>query len=509
LPPETLTQTPGGGADPAEPERLDVLIIGAGLSGIGSAHYLQERCPGKTYAILEAREAIGGTWDLFRYPGIRSDSDMHTLGYRFRPWTAAKSIADGESILDYVRATARDAGIDTKVRFGHRVIKSSWSSEEGRWTVTAERADGTEVTISAAFIMNCSGYYRYDEGFTPEFPGIEDFAGSVIHPQHWPEEPEYEGKRVVVIGSGATAVTLVPAMAEDAAHVTMLQRSPSYIVSVPGEDPIAELLRKVLPARALYPIVRWKNVLIQSLTYRLARSRPRLVKKLVRKGVMNALPEGYDVDTHFKPKYDPWDQRLCMVPDGDLFKSLHSGKAEIVTDRIERFTPTGITLESGKELEADVVVTATGLNLLFLGGMRIEIDGEELDQSRAIAYKGMMLSDVPNLAFTIGYTNASWTLKADLVAEYACRLLNHMDANGYDICVPHLDDPSVAPEPILDFTSGYVQRSVADLPKQGSKEPWKLRQNYAVDLRKLRYGSLEDGAMQFKRRVPAPERVVA
>jgi monooxygenase len=509
LPPETLTQPPGGGADPAEPERLDVLIIGAGLSGIGSAHYLQERCPGKTYAILEAREAIGGTWDLFRYPGIRSDSDMHTLGYRFRPWTAAKSIADGESILDYVRATARDAGIDRKVRFGHRVIKASWSSEEARWTVTAERGDGTEVTISCAFIMNCSGYYRYDEGFTPEFPGIEDFAGSVIHPQHWPEEPEYEGKRVVVIGSGATAVTLVPAMAEDAAHVTMLQRSPTYVVSVPGEDPVAELLRKVLPARAVYPIVRWKNVLLQSVTYRLARSRPRLVKKLVRKGVMNALPAGYDVDTHFKPKYDPWDQRLCMVPDGDLFKSLRSGKAEIVTDRIERFTPTGIKLESGKELEADVVVTATGLNLLFLGGMRIEVDGEELDQSRAIAYKGMMLSDVPNLAFTIGYTNASWTLKADLVAEYACRLLNHMDANGYDISVPHLNDPTVSPEPILDFTSGYVQRSVADLPKQGSKEPWKLRQNYAVDLRKLRYGSLEDGAMQFKRKVLAPERVVA
>ncbi|MCW2978913.1 MAG: NAD(P)/FAD-dependent oxidoreductase [Solirubrobacterales bacterium] len=507
MPPETLTQTPGGGADPAEPERLDVLVIGAGLSGIGSAHYLQERCPGKTYAILEAREAIGGTWDLFRYPGIRSDSDMHTLGYRFRPWTAAKSIADGESILDYVRATAREAGIDTKVRFGHRVIKSSWSSEEARWTVTAERGDGTEVTISAAFIMNCSGYYRYDEGFTPEFPGLEDFAGSVIHPQHWPEEPEYEGKRVVVIGSGATAVTLVPAMAEDAAHVTMLQRSPSYIVSVPGEDPIAELLRKVLPARALYPIVRWKNVLIQSLTYRLARSRPRLVKKLVRKGVMNALPEGYDVDTHFKPKYDPWDQRLCMVPDGDLFKSLHSGKAEIVTDRIERFTPTGIKLESGKELEADVVVTATGLNLLFLGGMKIEVDGEEPDQSQMLTYRGMMLGDVPNLGFTIGYTNASWTLKADLVAEYLCRLLNHMDANGYDICVPHLTDPSVTPEPILDFSSGYVVRSVADLPKQGSKEPWKLRQNYAVDLRKLRYAPLEDGAMQFRRKVAAPQRL--
>ncbi len=507
--PETLSKSPGPGAEPAEPERLDVLIVGAGISGIGAAHHLQERCPGRSFAILEAREAIGGTWDLFRYPGIRSDSDMHTLGYRFRPWTAAKSIADGESILEYVRETAREGGIDRKVRFGHRVLSASWSSEEARWTVTAERNDGAQVTISCAFLMNCTGYYDYDEGFTPEFPGIENFEGRVIHPQHWPEEPEYEGRRVVVIGSGATAVTLVPAMAKDAAHVTMLQRSPSYILSVPGEDPIAEALRKVLPARALYPVVRWKNVLLQSLTYRLARTRPGFVKKLLRKGVINALPAGYDVDTHFKPKYDPWDQRLCMVPDGDLFKVLSDGSAEIVTDRIEGFTPGGIKLESGRELEADVVVTATGLNLLFLGGMKIEVDGEEPDQSQLLAYKGMMLSDIPNLIFTIGYTNASWTLKADLVAEYLCRLLNHMDAGGYDICVPHLSDPSVTPEPILDFNSGYVLRAVADLPKQGSKEPWKLRQNYAVDLRALRYGSLEDDAMQFKRRVRAPPRVPA
>jgi monooxygenase len=508
LPPETLTQQPGTGPG-TEPERVDVLIVGAGLSGIGTAHHLMERCPGKTFAILEARGAIGGTWDLFRYPGIRSDSDMHTLGYRFRPWTAAKSIADGESILDYVRATARESGIDQKVRFGHRVATASWSSEEARWTVTAERDDGSEAVFSCAFLMNCSGYYRYDEGFTPEFPGIEDFGGSVIHPQHWPEEPEYEGKRVVVIGSGATAVTLVPAMAKDAEHVTMLQRSPTYVVSVPGEDPVADFLRKFLPARAVYPIVRWKNVGIQSLTYRLARTRPKLVRKLVRKGVMNALPAGYDVDTHFNPKYNPWDQRLCMVPDGDLFKVLRDGSADIVTDRIERFTPTGIKLESGRELEADVVVTATGLNLLFLGGMRIDIDGEELDQARSIAYRGMMLGDVPNLAFTIGYTNASWTLKADLVAEYLCRLLNHMDANGYEVAVPHLSDPSVKEEPILDFNSGYVLRSVAELPKQGSKEPWKLRQNYAIDLRKLRYDSLEDGAMRFERRVRKPARVPA
>jgi monooxygenase len=488
-------------------ENVDVLIIGAGISGIGAAYHLQERCPGKSYAILEARGAIGGTWDLFRYPGIRSDSDMHTLGYRFRPWTEAKSIADGESILDYVRATASEGGIDKQVRFGHRVVSASWSSEEARWTVTAQRDDGTEVTLSCGFLMNCSGYYRYDQGYTPEFPGIEDFQGKVIHPQHWPEEPDYEGKRVVVIGSGATAVTLVPAMAKDAAHVTMLQRSPSYILSVPGEDPIAELLRKVLPPRAAYPIVRWKNVALQSLTYRLARNRPGFVKKVLRNGVMKALPAGYDVDTHFNPKYNPWDQRLCMVPDGDLFKSISDGSAEIVTDRIESFTAGGIRLESGKELEADVVVSATGLNLLFLGGMKIEVDGEEGDLSKLLAYRGMMLGDVPNLAFTIGYTNASWTLKADLVSEYLCRLLNHMDANGYDICVPHLSDSSVTPEPILDFTSGYVLRAVADLPKQGSKEPWKLRQNYAVDLRKLRYAPLEDGAMRFKRKVVAPQSV--
>jgi monooxygenase len=509
LPSETLTQTPGEGADPAEPERVDVLIIGAGISGIGAAYHLQERCPGKTYTILEARGAIGGTWDLFRYPGIRSDSDMHTLGYRFRPWTAAKSIADGESILEYVRETAREAGIDRKVRFGHRAARASWSSEEARWTVTAERDDGATVTISCAFLMTCTGYYRYDEGYTPEFAGLEDFEGRVIHPQHWPEEPEYEGKRVVVIGSGATAVTLVPAMAEDAAHVTMLQRSPTYIVSVPGEDPIAEALRKVLPVRAVYPIVRWKNVLLQSLSYRLSRNRPGLMKKLIRKGVINALPAGYDVDTHFSPRYNPWDQRLCLVPDSDLFEALSDGSADIVTDRIERFTANGIKLESGRELEADVVVTATGLNLLFFGGMKVEIDGVEPEQAHLLTYKGMMLGDVPNLAFTIGYTNASWTLKADLVAEYMCRLLNHMDANGYDVCMPHLSDPSVSEEPILDFNSGYVVRAVADLPKQGSKEPWKLRQNYAVDLRALRYGSLEDGAMQFSRRVRAPERVVA
>ena len=482
-------------------EQVDVLIVGAGLSGIGAAHHLHERCPGKRYAILEARGAIGGTWDLFRYPGIRSDSDMHTLGYRFRPWRAAKSIADGASILEYVRETAREADIDRHIRFHHRVVAAEWSSGEQRWTVEAERSDtGETVRLSCGFLFNCGGYYRYDQGYTPEFPGIEGFGGAVIHPQHWPADAEYAGKRVVVIGSGATAVTLVPALAEAASHVTMLQRSPTYIVSMPGEDPLAKLLRRWLPDRVAYPAVRWKNVLFQLVTYRLARRFPGLIKKMVRRGVVDALPAGYDVDTHFKPSYDPWDQRMCLVPDGDLFESLADGSAEIVTDRVEAFTENGIRLQSGRELEAEVVVTATGLELLFLGGMRLSVDGEEVDVTRALTYKGMMLSDVPNFAFTIGYTNASWTLKADLVAEYVCRLLAHMDARGIGECVPSISDPTVTEEPLLDFTSGYVLRSLEVLPKQGSKEPWKLRQNYPVDLRNLRRGPLEDGAMRF---VPA------
>jgi monooxygenase len=495
---------PDQGSERVSAEHLDVLIVGAGLSGIGAAHHLQRDCPGKSYAILEAREDLGGTWDLFRYPGIRSDSDMHTLGYRFRPWTDAKAIADGPAILRYVRDTARDGGIDSKIRFDHRVVSASWSSEEARWTVAVERGDtGETATFTCGFLFICSGYYRYDQGYTPEFAGIERFGGEVIHPQHWPEDLDYAGKRVVVIGSGATAVTLVPAMAADAAKVTMLQRSPTYVVSMPGEDRIANALRRFLPDRVAYPIVRWKNVTLQGFSYRLSRKRPGLMKKLLRRGLLRVLPPGFDVDTHFSPRYNPWDQRLCLVPDADLFRAISNGSAEIVTDRIASFTGNGIALETGGELEADVVVTATGLNVLFLGGIEIEIDGERPDLARTMTYKGMMLSDFPNFAFTLGYTNASWTLKADLVAEYVGRLLNHMEAGGLDVCVPRISDPTVTEQPLLDFNSGYVLRALEGLPKQGSKEPWKLRQNYPLDLRSMRYGSLEDGAMEFSRRLPA------
>jgi cation diffusion facilitator CzcD-associated flavoprotein CzcO len=480
-----------------------VLIVGAGLSGVGAAHHLQKAFPGRSYAIFEAREELGGTWDLFRYPGIRSDSDMHTLGYRFRPWTNSKTIADGSSILEYVRQTARDGGIEGKIRFQHRAVRAKWSSEEARWSVEAERSDtGETVTVTCSYLWVCSGYYRYDEGFTPEFEGTESFGGRIVHPQHWPGDLDYAGKRVVVIGSGATAVTLVPAMAKDAAHVTMLQRSPTYIASLPAEDPLAGALRRVLPNKAVYAIVRWKNVLLQTAFYQLSRRRPQAVKKMVRRGVERSLPAGYDIDKHFKPRYNPWDQRMCLVPNGDLFKAIRDGSASVVTDTIDTFTENGVKLDSGEELTADVIITATGLNLLFLGGMELVVDGRPVDVPKTMTYKGMMLSGVPNCAFTVGYTNASWTLKADLTSEYVCRLLAHMDAHGYTKSVPEITDPSVTETPLLDFTSGYVLRSLDEFPKQGSKEPWKLRQNYIFDLRSIRRGPIDDGAMQFAQAAP-------
>jgi cation diffusion facilitator CzcD-associated flavoprotein CzcO len=485
-------------------EHVDVLIVGAGLSGIGAAHHLQANLPGKSYANLEARDAIGGTWDLFRYPGIRSDSDMFTLGYSFRPWTDAKSIADGPAILDYINDTARDGGIDRHIRFNHRVTGVAWSTADARWTVTAQRTDtGDTVTLTAGFVFACTGYYRYDEGFTPDFPGIEDFAGTVIHPQHWPEDLDYAGKRVVVIGSGATAVTLVPAMAASGAgHVTMLQRSPTYILALPGQDPIANAIRRVLPAKAAYGVVRWMNVIRQGVFYQLSRRRPNLIKKLIAKTVQRQLPPGVPLDPHFTPTYDPWDQRVCLVPDGDLFGALRDGTASIATDRIKGFTPSGIELESGATLEADVVVTATGLNLLALGGMDLVVDERPVALNTTVGYKGMMVSGVPNLAVALGYTNASWTLKCDLTCEYVCRLLAHMDANDYAKVVPRRPSPSEPTLPFIDLKSGYVERAIDQFPRQGTKAPWRLYQNYARDIMLLKRGSLEDDGIEFSR--PAP-----
>jgi cation diffusion facilitator CzcD-associated flavoprotein CzcO len=482
---------------------VDVLIVGAGLSGIGAAHHLQNAFPGRTYTILEARDTIGGTWDLFRYPGVRSDSDMHTLGYRFKPWTRPEAIADGPSILSYVRETAAEAGIDRHIRFGHRVVRASWSTEDARWTVEA-RHDGEPVTITARFLYVCSGYYDYSGGHTPDFPGVARFRGVVVHPQHWPPDLDYAGKNVVVIGSGATAVTLVPAMAEEAAHVTMLQRSPTYILPLPSEDRLANRVKRVLGVRRGYFLARWKNVLMGTFIYQLSRRRPQVVRNLIRKLTIEQLPPGYDVDTHFTPRYQPWDQRLCLIPDGDLFASIRSGRASVVTDRIAEFTESGLRLDSGDTVSADVVVTATGLRLLAFGGMELIVDGRAVELPKTMAYKGMMLSDVPNFAFTIGYTNASWTLKADLVSEYVVRLLRHMDGGGYDVAMPVNDDPAVTERPLLDFDAGYVLRSIDTFPRAGSRAPWQLGMSYAHDVVNLRHGKVNDGTMRFTRRaVPA------
>ena len=484
--------------DGAPPEHFDVLVVGAGLAGIAAASHLQANLPRKSYAILEARDAVGGTWDLFRYPGIRSDSDMHTFSYRFRPWPEEKSIADGESILRYIRAAAREHAIDERIRFGHRVTRAEWSTAAARWTVCTKLHNGGEtVRFSCGFLLSCAGYYDYDQGFSPTFEGAERFKGTVVHPQHWPEDLDYASQRVVVIGSGATAVTLVPSMARIAAHVTMLQRSPSYIVAQPSRDRHANRLRQLLPPIPAAAITRWKNVLRALGFYQLSRRRPELVKALLRKGLEQQLPAGYDIDTHFTPSYNPWDQRLTVVPDGDLFAAIRENRASIVTDRIETFTESGIRLESGNELEADVIVTATGLNLVAAGGIDFVIDGEPLDIAKTVAYKAIMLSDVPNFAFIIGYFNSSWTLKVDLVCEYLCRLLIHVDEHGYRECRPRSPDPSVEERPYLDFNAGYVLRATDQLPKQGTSGPWRVHQNYIRDLVTLRYKPVADDVLQF------------
>ncbi|WP_339829739.1 NAD(P)/FAD-dependent oxidoreductase [uncultured Parvibaculum sp.] len=484
-------------------EHFDVLVVGAGISGIGAGYHLQTYSPNRSYAILEGRERLGGTWDLFRYPGIRSDSDMYTLGYSFRPWKEAKAIADGPSILNYLEQTARDHGIDRHIRYRHQVKRAAWSTDTATWTVDVERGPEKElVQYSCNFLFMCSGYYNYAEGYTPEFAGADRFKGDIVHPQFWPENLDYSGKRVVVIGSGATAVTLVPEMAKTAAHVVMLQRSPTYVVSRPEEDRIANWLRRRLPAMMAYGITRWKNVLLGMYFFNMCRKKPDRAREFILKGVREQLGPDYDVDTHFTPKYNPWDQRLCLVPNGDLFEAIKKGDASVVTDHIDSFTETGIKLKSGKELDADVIVTATGLKLQLLSGLEVTVDGKRMDLSKTFAYKGMMYSDVPNLASAFGYTNASWTLKADLTSAYLCRLLNHMEKTGLRQATPRVTDPALEEEPWLDFTSGYVQRSIDEFPKQGTKAPWKLYQNYALDIVSLKFGSIEDSAMEFSN--PAP-----
>ena len=482
----------------AVPACLDVLIVGAGLSGLGVAYYLQRDHPAKSWAILEARAAIGGTWDLFRYPGIRSDSDLHTFGYAFKPWVHEQSIAGAEDILAYLREMAAENGIESKVHLQHRVRGAAWSSADAKWTVDIERLDSGELLqISCRWLFCAAGYYRYDQGYTPQFEGRENFQGQLLHPQHWPEKLDYAGKRVLVIGSGATAVTLVPAMAEQAAHVTMLQRTPSYVLSLPSVDAVANALRKVLPGTWAYAITRRKNIALARAIWRLCRKYPRAARRLIRFMNQRVLPKGYPVDEHFNPPYKPWEQRLCIVPDGDLFKAISAGKVSVVTDHIARFTAQGVQLTSGRALPADIVVTATGLNLQLLGGMRLCVDGERVDISRKVAFKGMMLDGIPNFAFAIGYVNASWTLKVGLLCEHFCRLLSHMDQNNYAICRAELPSPEMPTRPILDLGSGYVQRALRQMPRQGLGVPWRMALDYQHDVKLLREGPVQDPCLRF------------
>lgn len=481
-------------------EHVDVLIVGAGLSGVGAGCRLVRKCPGRSFAILEARGAMGGTWDLFRFPGVRSDSDMYTLSYPFRPWSGGQVIVDGPSILEYVRETAREYGVDQRVRFHHRVVSAAWSSDVDRWTVEVERVDtGERVRMTCSFLYSCTGYYRYDEGYTPGFSGVERFAGKIVHPQFWTNDVDHAGKRVVVIGSGATAVTLVPALAESAAHVTMLQRSPSYVLSIPALDPVAGWLSSLLPARLAYPINRWRYIATALWIYRLARRRPETAKRMIRKLMARRLPPDYDIDRHFTPRYQPWDQRLCLVPDNDLFDAISGGRVSVVTDEIESFTETGIALASGDRLEADLIVTATGLNMVPFGSIGLTVDGREVELPKTIVYRGMMLSGVPNMAFAFGYINQSWTLGADLTSEQVCKLLNHMDRHGYARCTPRAPADMVASVPFAVLTSGYIQRAIDQFPRQAADDPWQRQPSYALNRRSMRRAPVDDPALEFSR----------
>ena len=494
------------------PEHFDVLIIGAGLSGIDAGHHLQKLCPRKTYVILEQRERIGGTWDLFRYPGIRSDSDMLTMGYSFRPWSYPKAISPGDDIRDYITAAARDEGIDRHIRFRHQIRRATWSSQDAKWTVEAMRkaSDGRDepVTLTCNFLFSCAGYYRYSAGYLPEFPNSARFQGRMVHPQAWPQDLDYSGKRVLIIGSGATAVTLLPAMAKTAGHVTMLQRSPTYIIAAPEKDRIANWLRRVLPAMWAYKLSRWKNLGFLTLFYRLSRRYPNFIKKLLLKRAQDSLGADFDVATHFTPRYNPWEQRLCLIPDADMFEAIKAERASVVTDQIETFTEKGIRLKSGGELEADIIITATGLVMQSFGGADIRVDGQRVDPGKALAYKGVMLSGVPNLASVFGYINASWTLKADLICNYVCRLLNVMDKKGVCQVTPRSGDETAVAPFVENFSSGYIQRALANWPKQGSKAPWRVYQNYFRDVFSLKWSSIDDGALVFSNppeAVPAEE----
>lgn len=489
-------------------EILDVLIIGAGISGIGAAHYLTQAMPDANFAILEGRAGAGGTWDLFKYPGIRSDSDLHTFGFAFKPWTDKQSIADASRILDYLHEAIDEDGLAAKIRYNHKVIAADWSEADCAWTVEIDRADtGERVTLTSRWLFSGAGYYNYDEGFTPTFEGRDRFHGQIVHPQHWPADLDYAGKKVVVIGSGATAVTLLPAMAKTAGHITMLQRTPTYIVPLPKHDPVANVARVILGDERGYALARAKNIAQQRLLYEFCQRFPKTSRKVIRAINQKLLPKDFDVDKHFNPPYNPWDQRLCAVPDGDLFRSIRSGKASVVTDRIATFTETGILLESGDELEADIIVTATGLNLQLFGGVDLSIDGEPVKISDAVAYRGFMLSGVPNFALSIGYTNSSWTLKVGLLCEHFCRLLAYMDARGYPAVRPEVD-PSMGTRPLLDFGAGYVKRALDNLPKQGFDAPWSMSMSYYED-RKSFDADVADEHLRFTKTLPARDTVVA